>query len=222
MSHEWEKQEGVLLQSISYLSNHRILKIFAPDAGLLTLIAKHIHRKNAAHTIPFCRSEWVFRKSQGEIYLLKDATLLDPFQGLKENYQVLTAAGSIATDLLRSQFPHRPARGLYELLIATLTHLRRNPLAIQLSFRLKLLQYEGLVHLQPACTLCSAAATHVSRGECLCPRHLAFEGVRFEEPEWQMLLQLSLGRRFSEFDPLQPSLLFIEKVDRLFTERMQH
>jgi DNA repair protein RecO len=186
------------------------------------LIAKHIHRKNAAHTIPFCRSEWIYRKSQGDIYLLKDATLLDPFQALKENYKVIMSAGSIAADLLRSQFPHHSARGLYELLIATLTHLPRNPLAIRHSFRLKLLQYEGLVHLQPACTLCSAAATHVSRGECLCPRHLAFEGVQFDESEWQLLLQLGLGRRFSEFDPLQLSPLFIEKVDRLFTERMQH
>ena len=128
MSNEWEKQEGVLLHSIPYLGIHRIFKVFTLDEGLLILMAKHVKAKHAAATNPFCRSEWVYRKSRGDIYPIREATLLDPLDELRREYRILIAAGSIANDLLRSQFPHRPAKGLYELLIVSYKHLPRNPL----------------------------------------------------------------------------------------------
>jgi len=222
MNNIWEKQEGVLLQSIPYLGNHRILKIFTPEAGLLTLMAKHVRAKNAAHTNPFCRSEWVYRKSQGDIYPIKDATLLDPLDELRKDYQTLIAAGSIANDLLRSQLSHRPAKILYELLIASLKHLPRNPLAIAQSFRLKLLQFEGLVHLRPHCTLCGNPSVYLSRGECLCGHHASPGSLSFDREEWEQLMTLGLGRRFSEFDSIRLLSSFIEKTDRLFLERIHH
>ncbi len=222
MSTEWEKQEGILLQAIPYLGSHRILKVFTPDAGLLTLMAKYVNQKKAAHTTPFCRAEWVYRKTGGEMHPLKDATLLDPLHQLRENYEILFAAGSIAGDLLRSQLPHRSSQGLYELLLACLQHLTKSPAAIAQSFRLKLLQFEGLLRLQPTCARCPAAATHLSGGESLCSSHAAFQSQRFETEEWEYLLTLGLGRRFSEFETIRPSPAFIEKTALLFSERIHH
>lgn len=221
MSSEWEKQEGILLQSIPHLDN-RILKVFTPDAGLLTLIAKYVKTKNAAATTPFCRSEWVYRKSRGDIYSIKEATLLDPLDELRTEYRILKAAGSMANDLLRSQFSHRPARGLYELLIASLKHLPKNPIAVAQSFRLRLLQFEGLLHLRPRCALCDAPATHLSQGECLCSHHAAPGSISFDRQEWEQLLTLALSRRFSDFEPLDLLSPFIEKTERLFLERIHH
>jgi DNA repair protein RecO (recombination protein O) len=222
MSNDWEKQEGILLQSIPYLGSHRILKVFTPDAGLLTFMAKHVRTKSAAATNPFCRSEWVYRKSRGDIYPIREAMLLDSLDELRKEYRTLVAAGSIANDLLRSQFPHRPAKGLYELLMASLKHLPKNPLAVAQSFRLKLLQFEGLVHLRPVCTLCDSPATHLSNGECLCIHHASPGSISLDRTEWELLLTLGLGRRFSEFKSLNVLSSFVEKSDRLFLERIHH
>jgi DNA repair protein RecO (recombination protein O) len=222
MSNDWEKQEGILLQSIPYLGNHRILKVFTPDAGLLTLMAKHVKTKNAAATNPFCRAEWVYRKSLGDIYPIKDATLLDPLDELRKEYRVLSAAGSMANDLLRSQFPQRPAKRLYELLIASLKHLPQNPLAIAQSFRLRLLQFEGLLHLRSCCMHCDNPATHLSQGECLCLHHALPGSTAFNGQEWEQLLMLGLCRRFSDFEQLNLPEPLIEKTERLFLERIHH
>src|SRR5579872_3102021 len=119
----WEKQEGILLQTIPYLGNHRILKIFSSDGGLISLMVKHVSAKKAAYTDPFCKAEWIYRKHTGDIYLLKDATLLDPFLEIRAKYESIIAAGSMANDLLRSQLPQKRSQGLYELLLACLKHL---------------------------------------------------------------------------------------------------
>jgi len=222
MSYEWEKQEGILLQAIPYLGSHRILKVFTPDAGLLTLMAKYVNMKKAAHTTPFCRAEWVYRKSAGEMHPLKDATLLDPLHQLRTSYDILFSAGSIAGDLLRSQLPHRSSQGLYKLLLACLQHLPRSPAAIAQSFRLKLLQFEGLLRLQPTCARCPAAATHISGGESLCSSHASVQSQRFEQEEWECLLMLGLGRRFSDFEMIHPSPSLIEKTALMFSERIHH
>ena len=216
MASEWEKQEGILLQAIPYLEIHRILKVFTPD-GLISLMAKHVKATAAAHTVPFCRAEWVYRKTQTEIQSIKDATLIDPLSALRKNSETLFAAGSIASDLLRSQFPHRPSQELYNLLLAYLQNLPRNPVAIAQSFRLKLLQFEGLLRLDSICSRCATNTTHLSGGEGFCSQHAPIGSVPFNDEEWHNLLTLGLGRRFSEFESihLQPSS--IEKITLLFS-----
>ena len=56
-------EEGVLLQTIPYSGRQRILKIFTPDSGLISLIAKS---KAPVWTTPFCIAEWVYIKGQKE------------------------------------------------------------------------------------------------------------------------------------------------------------
>jgi DNA repair protein RecO len=216
----WEKQTGILLQAIPYLGSHRIVKVLMRDCGLLTLIAKHVKTKQAACTSPFCIAEWVFHKTHSEIYPLKDVTLIDPLLHLKTSYSIITAAGTMASDLLHSQYPHKTSSGLYELTLLYFQHLPRNPSAISQSFRLKLLQFEGLLHLQENCMRCAFPATHLSRGESLCSSHALVGSFSFDEQEWDMLLKLGLSRRFSNLEALEIPAPFIEKTDLLFSERM--
>src|SRR5689334_15536883 len=150
MSNDWERREGILLQTLSHLGSHRVLKIFTGECGLISLFAKHINVKGTVWATPFCKAEWVFkRSSHKDLFTLKDATLLDPLLSLRERYDRIAAAGSIASDLLRSQYPHKTSHHLYALLNACLQHLPRNPEGIAQAFRLKLLQSEGLLQLQP-------------------------------------------------------------------------
>jgi DNA repair protein RecO len=212
----WEKLEGILLHSISYLDSHCILKVFTAQAGLLTLMAKNIRCVNPAVATPFCRSEWIFYKSKGEIYSLREGSLLDPMLHLKTDYRILTAAGSIANDLLQSQMPHRPARALYDLVLATFAHLPQNPNAIAQSFRLKLLQYEGLIHIRSICNCCSEPATRFWRGECFCEKHGSEEFYSFTALEWRQLHTLAFARRFSELKSIELPSSFSEKIHQIF------
>lgn len=213
MRKHWEEREGILLQSIPYLENRRILKVFTKDAGLLPLIAS---TKKAPFAIPFCRAEWVYRISSSDLHSLKDASLLDPMLSLKQSFDLIEAAGSIAGDLLRSQLPHKASHGLYELLLASLSHLPRNPKAVAQSFRLKLLQFEGLLRLQPSCVQCENPASTLAQGESVCTRHAA-NAAAFSSNEWNLLLALGLARRFSEIGETQIPPSFAQKTKELFS-----
>jgi DNA repair protein RecO len=131
---------GLLLHTTPYLGRKKILKIFTPD-GLLTCITA----SPRIPTDPFCLAEWVYKKTQTEIYPLLDATLLDSLHHLRENFATLTAAGSIAQDLLKTQMPHKPAPEIFELATLYLKKLPLNPSTLAASFRLKLLYHEGLL-----------------------------------------------------------------------------
>lgn len=214
----WAHNEGILLQAIPYLEKRRILKVFTKDAGMISVIA---NLKNASFAIPFCRAEWTWRPTSGDLFSLKEISLIDPFQHLREDFSSLRAAGSIASDLLRSQHGSKPSANLYELLLASLSHLKKNPEAIAQSFRLKLLQCEGLVHLQDSCMRCSAPSSALADGESVCANHLSFRARSFFPEEWRCLLILGLARRFSEFDSLALPTSFVKKMSDLFLERIR-
>jgi recombinational DNA repair protein (RecF pathway) len=144
-----EKTPGLLLQSIAYLGQKRILKVLTPECGILSFLA---NRNTAAvFTTPFIYAEWVYEKSQREIYLLRDATLLDDLSALKKEYSHLVAAGQIAQDLLRTQLPGKACPEPFTLALAC---LRKLPLfqesaPLLAMFRLKLLFAEGLLSELP-------------------------------------------------------------------------
>ncbi len=218
MSEHWDQSEGILLQAIPYLENRRILKVFTKEMGLISLIASS---KKVPFATPFCKAEWLFRKSAKDLHTLKEGSLLDPLLHLKESYETIQAASSMASDLLRSQLSHKAAAMLYELLLASFTHLANHPHAVAQSFRLKLLQFEGLLHLQTHCMRCEAFASSLSAGESVCRKHAdAPKNQSFNPEEWQQLLTLGLARRFSELSPLLLTPSFLRKTADLFCERI--
>src|SRR3990167_664814 len=97
-----EKTDGILLAAIPYLGRKKILKIFTPEDGLLSLMATS---SCTALTTPFCIAEWVYRKGNKEIHTMKDGSLIDGLLTLKQNYETVCAAGNMAQDLLRFQLP---------------------------------------------------------------------------------------------------------------------
>jgi DNA repair protein RecO (recombination protein O) len=180
-----EKTPGLLLQSIPYLGQKRILKVFTP-AGLISLFAKK------SSLTPFCLAEWVYPKTEKDLYPLRDTTLLDPLSELRQNYALLTAAGSIAKDILRSQLPHKSAPELYRLACLYFKKLPQAPDTLAASFRLKLLLHEGLLS---------------------CEREPIFTPT-----EWEQVQVLAFTRHFSALYelPAVPT----QKIALLFEERL--
>lgn len=216
-----EKTAGVLLQTIPYLGRQRILKVFAQEGGLLTFMAKSAKPAWTAFTTPFCIAEWVYRKGQKEIHTLKDGSLLDGLLELKQDYNVLNAAGRMAQDLLSCQLPAKSAGDLYPLFCAYLKKLPqfKKPEILAASFKMKLLLHEGLLSLQKECSVCASTATHIAQGESVCSAHAAFPGISFTFEEREQIHQLAFARQFSLLQELNKVPL--EKIDLLFKERIQ-
>lgn len=206
----------MLLHAIPFLEHKRILKVFTPQKGLLSLMARYSSAKPNSLTSPFCRAEWVFDTSQQEIHSLKDAALIDPLLDLRGSFAAIQAAGSIAKDLLRSQVPNKASPLLYDMLVSYLGYLPKNPDAASQSFRLKLLQNEGFLHLKETCAECSDPIDAISQGECFCRAHAPPQSFLFQGEDRKHLLALGLARRFSDLDSCRPSNSFFDKMDRLF------
>lgn len=176
---------GLLLQAIPYLGQKKILKIFTAEHGLLSLFA------TTTKLSPFCIAEWVYRKSNREIHTLQDATLLDPLLELRTDYNTLTAAGAIAQDLLRTQFPDKSAPDLYALTCLYLKKLPANPHIFAASFRLKLLLHEGLLSSDPE--------------------------PSFTPAEWELVETLAFARQVSQIQ--EQTAAPLRKIELLFEER---
>jgi DNA repair protein RecO len=214
---EIKKTHGILLQALPYLGNGRILKVFSETEGLITLMAKN----KPALSSPFCIAEWVYRKGQSEIFTLTDGSLLDGLSELRNSYASLTAAGSMAQDLLKTQMAAKHSPHLYNLLATYLkkSSTFKNPSILALSFRLKLLLHEGLLNLTSGCTHCGESASHLSQGESVCPTHATPGAFPFSSPEWECLLCLALSRKFSLLEEVECPPHLNEKIEKLFEER---
>jgi recombinational DNA repair protein (RecF pathway) len=178
------KTPGLLLQSIPYLGQKKILKILTSEHGLISLFVQKTSLS------PFCHAEWVYLKSTREIHTLQDSTLLDPLLELRTDYAILSAAGSIAQDLLRTQMPGK--KGPLSLALAYLKKLPLNPPILAASFRLRLLLHEGLFSPEPDPT--------------------------FTPPEWEQVSTLAFCRHFSEISE-QKTAPF-SKIATLFDQRL--
>lgn len=177
---------GLLLQAIPYLGKKKILKIFTPEHGLVSLFTQ------STTLSPFCLAEWVYLNKQKDIQTLRDFTLIDPLLYLRETYSILTAAGSIASDLLRTQLPNKKAPELFDLTLYYLKNLPLNPELIAASFRLKLLLHEGLLSPDPEPT--------------------------FTPAEWNQVHTLAFSRSLTAIQSVQTAPH--SKIKSLFEERL--
>jgi DNA repair protein RecO len=175
---------GLLLQSTPYLGQKKILKILTAEHGLISLFAS---KTNLA---PFCLAELVYLKSTHELHKLQDITLLDPLLELKSDYTLLSHAGSIAQDLLRTQFPGKKAP--LDLAYAYLKKLPLNPPLLLASFRLKLLLHEGLLSSEP--------------------------DPLFTPQEWEQISVLAFSRKFSLIQALTQAPF--SKIEHMFESRL--
>lgn len=210
-----EKNLGLLLQAIPYLGTGRILKVFTREAGLISLFTKKKNLGSLAS--PFCTGEWVYKKGLGEIYTLKEASLIDPLLDLRKSFNSISAAGLMAQDILKSQLPEQPAESLYDLLYTYLKKLSEftHPEVLAMSFRLKLLLHEGLLSLKTQCSQCLERALHLSKGESFCINHSLFTGLTFTQTEWDQLYQLAFASKFSLLNEQKIKHSLIEKISSL-------
>lgn len=216
-----EKSPGLLLQAIPYLGKKKILKIFTPGAGLISLLAKGA--RDPSLLSPFCVAEWVYKKGQKDLHTLIDASLVDGLLELRTSYATLSAAGLIAQDLLRGSMPGSFSPELFALVCSIFQKMGsfEHPELLVALFRLKWLQQEGLLSLKAHCAICHAPARHLREGESYCPSHALSSGWTFSLGEWSHMEALFQTRTFTDLRKLVPQVSLYEKLALLFQERIQ-
>ncbi len=198
-----ETLEGIVLRSVAVQESRHILTLFTLQEGLLSLATPrtsvHQMRQNAA-TALLSRSEFCLRKGRtSDVYRVLEASLIEAFDDLRNNFSQLSAAGEIIHLILRSQLPGKPAPMLYALL---LTYLRRlckspHPLLLTISFQLKLLKHEGLF------TSTSSSLSELGS---------------FSQDDWNRICLLTESRSFAEIENSTISAYLAEKVGKLFDQ----
>ncbi len=213
-----EKTEGIILQTVPYLSKGAIVKIFSPS-GLISFFVKHISTKKRSYLMPLSQIEIVYRKKEG-LYLALDLSLVNHNLELRHSFECMDAAGKMVKALITSQMQEKSAPDLYLLLDVYLKKLPsfQSPGTLLDSFLLKLLIHEGLLHLSPLCTTCSSEALFLSDGESHCQSHAQIGAHSFTATEFSSLLILTFSRRFSELSQIPP---LSSKVQKLFSELIQ-
>ena len=91
-----EKLSGIVLSSINYGENDKILNIFTLEKGIVCAKIKGVKKAGAKLKFasePFCFAEYVFLTSQGK-RSVKTASLIDSFYPLREDIVKFYSAGT--------------------------------------------------------------------------------------------------------------------------------
>lgn len=217
-----ERGEGIILKSTDYKESNRILSIFTPHAGIISVIVKRISKKKPTLinlTSPLCRAEFVYRKGRSQLYSFIDGTILDLHLPLRHSYKHLQTAGNMLSAIATTQFPEKPVPVLYHLLLSYLKKLPTfsKPEVLFASFKLKLLKHEGLLSITETCNLCQKRnARTLAEGESLCLTCAPHGSYPFSEEEWKALLVLFEARTFEALLPLNLSDSLQKGIDICF------
>lgn len=155
-----ETHEGLVLRSVDFKDRQKIITLYTPLRGLISLIVKGVNRKKThllTLTSPFTIAEYHLSVRRSALYTFLDGTPLFTNHFLRANLSHLQGATAIVKALLASQLPDKPAPQLYQLTRIYLQSLPafEDPLPLIASYYLKLLKHEGLLnptHREPIFT----------------------------------------------------------------------
>lgn len=220
------KTEGIVLKTVPFKENDRILSLFTPDYGVISLYVRGLSKKNTALinlTTPLCRAEYLFRKKRSDLYHFIDGSIIDLHLPLRRSYHHLASAGKMVQAISKSQMPGKSGKRLYQLLSAYLKKLPETsfPETFWASFALKLLKHEGLLSVDPLCLLCKQLdASHLFMGESRCGKCTDPTGTSFSTLDWKTLQILTHVRLFDPLLTLELPPSLIEAINTLFSSQI--
>ncbi len=215
-------QEGIVLRTMEYKERERILHLYTPHSGLISLIVKRLSRKQGhllALSTPFCHGDYHYTIGRSSLYRFTDGSVIQTHCHLRDDLSYLETAGAIAHALLVSQLPGKPAPALFQL---ALTYLKQIPLAqnqqaLKASFLLKLLKHEGLLSTWPHCSQCERPIAFLEGGEGFCALH-GRGGAPLSDEEWQTLQALAEARSFQKLSEISLAEKLEKKIAVCFEQ----
>jgi DNA repair protein RecO (recombination protein O) len=197
MSHESSK--ALVLRSLFFKDNQKILTLFSERFGLISLVMKGCSAPlKGSLSEPFCEAEFFFTKGSSDLRKYHDGSIIDLHLPLRNKLSYLKTASAMTKAVLTSQLPEKHSPHLYALLSSFLKQVPHFPFQETLlaCFYLKFLRHEGLYHKE--CTLPS---------------------ISLEEQ--QTLAKLAYLQSFDELKKEEVSLFLFTYVETFFSDQLK-
>lgn len=144
------KTEGIVLKEIPLGENGKVLTIFTKEYGKISVAAKGVKKPGSSLVQLaqlFAYSELELYKGNSSLYTLTGGKLIEPFCGLSEDYDRISAAGKMAVLLLKVIQENLPDEETLRLFLNSLYFIntgKRVPEFVKIIFMLKILQIQGV------------------------------------------------------------------------------
>ena len=150
---------GIVLRETETKETDKILTVLTPDLGKISLIARGARRKNsriAAASQILAYSELTLYK-RGNWYMLDEASTLELFRGVQEDFVLLSLASYFAELTEAVTEEDEDCREILPLLLNALYALgtlKKDPRQVKAAFELRLLALCGFEPLWDGCAIC--------------------------------------------------------------------
>ncbi len=175
-----QKTEAFVLKTSPFRSSSLIVTTFSRFFGKVKGVAKGVRQPGSLQASafePFTLIEMVFyEKTRSELHLISEVSILDSFEKLRTDLEVLATAYSITelVDFLTE--PHDPHESIFELLHLTFDLLPSLPPSfLARFFEVRLLHEIGLLPHLESCIACGERSPEkvyfsIKQGGIFCPR----------------------------------------------------
>ena len=223
------KTEGIVLRSLRYGEADRILHLYTPDRGRVSVIAKGVRRTKSrfgGRLEPFFRLSLVLYEGKSDLLTVTSVETLAAHPRLREDARALDGAARACEAVARVFDDGDPHAGVYHLLANELALLDGEPAragrANALAFRLKLLLAAGFAPHLASCASCGEQEHLVgfsgAAGGVVCA---ACEASAFAlDQEAVDFLVTALGRPLADVPDADPRAL--AQAERAILETLEH
>jgi DNA repair protein RecO (recombination protein O) len=223
------KTEGIVLRSLRYGEADRILHLYTPDRGRVSVIAKGVRRTKSrfgGRLEPFFRLSLVLYEGKSDLLTVTSVETLAAHPRLREDARALDGAARACEAVARVFDDGDPHAGVYHLLANELALLDGEPAragrANALAFRLKLLLAAGFAPHLASCASCGEQEHLVgfsgAAGGVVCA---ACEASAFAlDQDAVDFLVTALARPLAEAPDAEPRAL--AQAERAILETLEH
>lgn len=145
------KTEGIVLKRKNFGEADRILTIFTPYNGKISVLAKGVRRitSRRAGNVELLNRVSIFLHQARGMPILTEASTLDTYQKIKDNLRLSTVAFHIIELVDKLTAENQESKILYEQLVEVLKRLEKNPRQILIrAFEVKILSNQGFISFQ--------------------------------------------------------------------------
>lgn len=145
------KTEGIVLKETPLGENGKLLVFFTKEYGKISVAAKGVKKPGSSLvqlSQLFAYSRLELYKGNSSLYTLTGGTLIEPFFGLSEDFERISAAGKMSIVLLKVIQEDLPDEETLRLFLNSLYFIstgKRKPEFIKSIFMLKMMQYQGIL-----------------------------------------------------------------------------
>lgn len=219
----YNTSDAITLHSYILKDTKKIIKTFSKEEGILSFVTKNISSKTSSLlslSSPFTLSELTYQKKKMHLHTLSDFYIKNLHLPIRQSLELIECGTMIIQSILSTQPIEKPNRIIFSLLESYINKLStsKNPYALSLSFRLKILSLEGMLYLQNTCPKCLQASQAVNMGESSCIDHALEHAQIFSPDEYCILQYLTYGKKFSMIEQLTINIELRKKIEILWKD----